>query len=81
MAGQITLDWYLTSEKPHPDKPGKARYEHVVCLVNRVGHGLQTLAWNCEHLVWDDEQMDDYECEVKDVTAWMALPDRFPPEP
>jgi hypothetical protein len=79
MSGKFELEWFFTSEKPHPDKPGMSRYEHVLCLVNRKNYGMNVLAWNCEHLCWDGADMDDYECGVSDVLAWMALPDCIPP--
>ena len=68
------LTWTLTIEKPHPDKPGKASYEQIRCLVVHNGEVLIRW-WNCEHLCWDDEQADDHFCNVADVTAWMLAPE------
>lgn len=68
------LTWTLTTDKPHPDKPGKANYEQIRCLVVYRGETLLRL-WNCEHLCWDDEEGDDWFCDVDDVTAWMLAPE------
>jgi hypothetical protein len=67
------MNWIPTTEKPHPDKPGLARYEHIPCLV--VYHGeICIRQWNCEHLVWDDEDGDDFCCKADEVMYWMPLP-------
>ena len=67
------MNWIPTTEKPHPDKPGVKRYEQVPCL---VVHGGEILLrqWNCEHLVWDTEDGDDFFCRAADVSHWMPLP-------
>lgn len=79
MSGKIEIEWFLTTEKMHPDKPGKASYEHVPCLVQRKHYDPEILLWNCEHLVWDDSSGDDYECSAEDVIAWAVLPGALPP--
>ena len=67
------MNWIPTTEKPHPDKPGLARYEQIPCLV--VYHGeICIRQWNCEHLVWDEEDGDDFCCKADEVTHWMPLP-------
>ena len=67
------MNWITTTEKPHPDKPGLARYEHIPCLV--VYHGeICIRQWNCEYLVWDEEDGDDFCCKADEVTHWMPLP-------
>jgi hypothetical protein len=69
----MKTNWIPTTEKMHPDKPGKGRYEQVPCLVVRKGEILSR-QWNCEHLVWDTEDGDDYFCGAEDVSHWMPLP-------
>ena len=67
------MNWIPTAEKQHPDKPGLARYEQIPCLV--VYHGeICIRQWNCEHLVWDREDGDDFCCRADEVTHWMPLP-------
>lgn len=67
------MKWIPTTEKLHPEKPGKRPYEQVPCLIMKNGRILLR-QWNCEHLVWDDEDGDDFFCEAKEVTHWMLLP-------
>ena len=67
------MEWIATTEKLHPDKPGLLRYEQIPCLIVR-NREILIRQWNCEHLVWDDEDGDDFYCEAKDVTHWMPLP-------
>lgn len=76
---KIECEWYSTKEKPHPDKIEGDRSDHTVCLVVRKRYGMQVLAWNHVDCVWDDDQMDDYECGADEIDSFMALPKRFPP--
>lgn len=55
-----------------PAKPGVERYEYVECLVLYKGR-LLLRPWNCEHLVFDDEQHDDFFCDWSDVSAYRPL--------
>jgi len=72
-APACSANWIPTTEKQHPDKPGLARYEQIPCLV--VYHGeICIRQWNCQHLVWDEEDGDDFCCKVNEVTHWMPLP-------
>jgi len=64
--------WISIKDKLHPDKPGMRRYEHVACLVVRKREIL-IRQWNCEHLVWDSEDGDDFFCKAEDITHWMPL--------
>lgn len=68
------MEWIPTADKLRPDKPGKRPYEQVPCLVVKNQEILIRL-WNFEHLVWDDEDGDDFFCNAVDVTHWMPLPD------
>lgn len=67
------VGWIQSKDKLHPDKPGIERYEQIPCLIVRKGEILIRL-WNCEHLVWDTEDGDDYFCGAEEVTHWMPLP-------
>jgi hypothetical protein len=69
-------EWIKTTDRL-PEKPGKAYYEHVGCLVRWHGETF-IRPWNCEHLCWDDEGGDDFFAAPLDVTHWMPLPE--PPE-
>lgn len=75
---KIECEWYPTEEKRHPDDTEKNTHGHTFCLVDRKNYGLQVLAWNHYHEVWDDEQADDFVCQASEVTSFMILPDKFP---
>lgn len=78
MSGKIEIEWFSYGDKQHPDKPGKERYEQIECLVQRKGRRwLEKLYWNCEHLVWDDSDGDDFECHACDVIAWAIIHSTF----
>ena len=67
------MNWISTSDKLHPDKPGLENYEQILCLIVRNREVLLR-QWNCEHLVWDREDGDDFFCEASEVTLWMPVP-------
>ena len=68
------MEWIPTTDKLHPDKPGQRPYEQVPCLIVR-NREILLRQWNCQHLVWDTEDGDDFYCEAnKHVTHWMTLP-------
>lgn len=68
------MEWTPTTEKMHPDHPGVRMYEQVPCLIVR-DRKILSRQWNCENLVWDTEDGDDFYCEADDnVTHWMLLP-------
>lgn len=68
--------WIPTAEKPHPDKPGLENYEQIPCLI--IYHGeILIRQWNCEELVWDTEDADNFFCGAEEVTHWALLPE-FP---
>ena len=69
-------DWISTNDRL-PEKPGAKAYEYVWCIVFVCGE-IRMLPWNCEHEVWDDEEMDDFKYHPKEVSHWMPLP--APPE-
>lgn len=65
-------EWIKTSERL-PEKPGKASYEHVECLI--VVNGLvKPGLWNCEHECWDDADGDDFLYDAFKPTHWQPLP-------
>lgn len=67
------MNWIPTTQQKHPEKPGLKRYEQIPCLVVKGGQ-IQILQWNCEHLVWDREDGDDFYCKADAVSHWMPLP-------
>ncbi len=74
MSIKIEIEWFLSSEKLHPDKPGLSSYEQIPCLVVHAKHGEKNLLWNCEHLCWDREDGDDHYCDPEHVVAWAITP-------
>lgn len=73
------MQWTLTKDAL-PEKPGKARYEHVWCIIQVANRGPLIRPWNCEHRCWDDEEADDFEFEAHEPIAWMLISD-LPPLP
>lgn len=71
---QMENEWHKTTDCL-PEKPSKADYEQIDCLVIHKGE-IKHLVWNCEHLVWDDETGDDFYCYPTESSHW-----RFYPEP
>jgi len=72
----VTSDWFGwvdSSVIPHPPKPGKSSYEQVQCLVVYRGE-IEICWWNCEHLVWDDDEGDDFRHKASDVSHWAFMP-------
>lgn len=63
----------------HPEKPGMNPYEHVDCLIIYKGD-LLLRPWNCEHCCFDDEDGDDFFCQIQDVTTWAIAPLSAPPK-
>jgi Protein of unknown function (DUF551) len=70
----MTQDNWISTKDRLPEKPGKLSYEHVWCLVYYKGD-VRILAWNCEHLCWDQEDGDDYQCDPTAPTHWQPLPE------
>lgn len=74
------MEWNLTSEKlPQTD-------DQVACLVCRHRENTRTkekylgdveiLVYNDYHHCWDQEDGDDYQCDIEGVYCWMYLPDK-----
>ena len=73
-------EWIKTSDRL-PEKPGKAKYEYVDCLIYFKGEILLR-PWNCEHLCWDDEAHDDFFLRPKSPFPLDAASSRpSPPRP
>ena len=70
---QTMTEWIKTTDRL-PEKPGKQRYEYIKCLIYHMGE-IKIRPWNCEHLVWDDEERDDFFCNPTEPTHWMLLPE------
>lgn len=75
MSAKVELEWFLTSEKAHPDEIEGCPKDSIPCLVQRDYGGVEMLHWNPFHDVWDDYENDDVECEVDGVVAWAVIPD------
>lgn len=66
------MNWIKTKEK-QPERQPNVRYSQVPCLVYYKGQ-VMILQFNHEHECWDDEDGDDYCCDVESVEYWMPLP-------
>ena len=64
--------WIKTNERL-PDREPNSRYSQVPCLVY-YRREVSILVFNHEHMVWDDQSGDDYECDIGAVSHWMPLP-------
>lgn len=69
----VPSGWISVDERLHPEAPGLKRYEQIPCLIIK-GREVLIRVWNCQHLVWDDEDGDDFYCAARDITHWMPLP-------
>ena len=79
------MEWKLTTEEL-PKRNDEKAYSQVWCLVSKrydwkrgdnEGHYYQTqiLVFNHEHECWDQEDGDDYDCDINQVKYWMYLPE------
>lgn len=68
------IEWFLTTEKEHPDAREDLLEEQIPCLVDRRHMGLEMLQWNPYHKCWDRADGDDYECGTDGVVAWAVIP-------
>lgn len=66
------MNWIKTSEIL-PERRANVRYSQVPCLVYFRGQ-ITILQFNHEHQCWDDEDGDDYCCDIESVDFWMPLP-------
>lgn len=71
------MNWIKTDGTLPPPKPGLQRYEQIPCVVYKKGDNWpRILVWNCEHLCWDDEDGDDFNCSWNDVDVYFIIPKR-----
>lgn len=69
--------WRPNTQKPV--KPGISSYEYVDCWIVKDGKVIAR-PWNCEHECFDDQEYDDWFCDIEDVSAWMPIVNPAPPE-
>lgn len=69
--------WRPNTQKPK--RPGISSYEYVDCWIVKDGKVIER-PWNCEHECFDDQEYDDWFCNMEDVTAWMPIVKPAPPE-
>ncbi len=69
---EAVLRWNKTADGL-PQKPGKRDYEQIECLIILPNGDLEISVWNCEHLVWDDAEGDDFRYDPGYPTHWIAL--------
>ncbi len=68
------MNWVKTSERL-PDRVPGASYSQVPCLVwDTKFKEVRILVFNHDHECWDDEDGDDYECDIERCSHWMPLP-------
>lgn len=67
------MKWIKTSELL-PERKENTRYSQVPCLVVRNGE-ITILVFNHEHECWDQEDGDDYCCDIFDIKYWQPLPE------
>lgn len=79
------MEWKLTEEEL-PKRQENKNYSQVPCLVSkrydwnrgeRKGYyyKVQILVFNHKHKCWDDEDGDDYDCDIERVSHWDYLPE------
>lgn len=67
-----TPKWISVNDGPPKHLDPDNANDHVHCLVVRRGD-ICHLAWNVYHVCWDDADMDDYFCDLLDVTHYLPL--------
>ena len=66
-------EWIKTSEAL-PPRDMSAAYSQVQCLAV-IENQVRLLYFNHEHECWDDEDGDDYYCDIDRVSHWMPIPE------
>lgn len=67
------MNWIkITSADDLPKKPGERDYEQIECLIMHKG-AVKLRVWNCEHLVWDDEDGDDFYCAPLEPSHYAVI--------
>lgn len=67
-----TPKWISVNDGPPQPADPESPPDHIHCLVVYKGD-ITILAWNTYHVCWDDEDMDDYRCDLLDVTHYLPL--------
>lgn len=62
--------WHPNGEEPEDD---------AECLID-TGKGIRLCYWNSYDKCWDDEEEDDYFCEMSYIKRWCYLSDLLPKE-
>ena len=69
---EAALRWNKTADGL-PQKPGKRDYEQIECLIMLPTGEIEVSMWNCEHLVWDDAEGDDFRFYSDYPALWLDL--------
>ena len=75
--------WRKTSEEP-PSSLFKERGvldeflnpsedNQVLCLTRSKRYGIKLLAYNKYYNIWDNEDLDDYFCEIEEIEEWKPI--------
>lgn len=75
--------WMKTSEEP-PSSLFKERGvldeflnpsedNQVLCLTRSKRYGIKLLAYNKYYNIWDNEDLDDYFCEIEEIEEWKPI--------
>ena len=65
-------NWIRTSER-HPERELNKSYSNPKVIVWYKGEATM-LCFNHQHECWDDEDGDDYCCEISAVEFWQPCP-------
>lgn len=68
------IEWFKTSNKL-PDGDLNKRYSQVFCLCV-FRNELIILCFNHEQDCWDQEDADDFFCNINEVDYWALLPEK-----
>lgn len=67
------MNWIPTTERL-PDRIEGKRYSQVFCVCV-CNNEVIILCFNHEENCWDQEDADDYFCDINEVSHWMLLPE------
>lgn len=67
------VDGWIDVKDRLPERKPNVGYSQVWCLCVYRGEVL-ILVYNHEHICWDQEDGDDYFCDVSAVSHWQPLP-------
>ena len=66
--------WHDASEEPVLQSDNES---HVDCLLE-TAWGLGVRCWNPYEKCWDDEDADNYDCDMDSVMRWLYLDNLLP---